>query len=437
MLNGSDDGRQRQQGDGEPMVEAAQQRWSYLEEAEGWRSGVLELLGDLVHTPSLSTDESRVVERIRQAMEALGYDEVFIDPFGSVIGRIGSGPVRVVYDSHIDTVDIGSRSEWARDPFEPVVLPDAGGGVLHGRGASDDKGGIAAMVFGAGLYRRLGIDDQVTLWVVGSVQEEWCDGLALEHVLTKVLPTPDLVVLGEATRCQVYRGNRGRIEVLVRVAGSSCHASAPERGHNPVYDLSPVIAEVEALNGRLGYDDFLGSGSVALTKITCETPSLNAVPSTASIYLDRRLTLGESPEAALEEIRSLPSLQGLQASVELLRYDEASYTGMRLGQEKAFATWVTPEEHVGVQSGLEAQEVALGERLSTGHWVFSTNGVASMGKLGIPTIGFGPGDEVHAHTAHDQCPVDDLVRSMAWYAAFPGIFARQRSREDFVGEASA
>jgi len=407
------------------MGQASAGRWSVLDEAERWRPGVVELLGDLVHTPSLSTDERQVVERLRQAMEALGFDEVWVEPFGSVIGRIGNGPVRIVYDSHIDTVDVGSRSEWAHDPFEPVILPDAGGGVLHGRGASDDKAGIASMVFGAGLYRQLGISDQVTLYVVGSVQEEWCDGLALEHVLTKVLPTPDLVVLGEATRCQVYRGNRGRIEVLVRVAGSSCHASAPERGHNPVYDLAPVVDEVRQLNDRLGHDDFLGSGSVALTKITCETPSLNAVPSTSTIYLDRRLTLGETPEAALEEIRSLPSLRGIEATVELLRYEEKSYTGMRLGMDKAFATWVTPEDHVGVQAGLRTGEEALGQRLSTGHWVFSTNGVASMGKLHIPTIGFGPGDEVHAHSAHDQCPLDDLVTAMAWYAAFPGVFARE------------
>lgn len=400
----------------------------FVTEAERQRGALTTLLGDLVHAPSLSTDEGDVVAQLEHAMEELGYDEVRVDPLGSVIGRIGDGPIRVVYDSHVDTVAVGSRAEWARDPFEPTILPDAGGGVLHGRGASDDKAGIAAMVHGGALYRRLAFDPRITLYVVGSVQEEACDGLALEHVLTAELPRPDLVVLGEATRCQVFRGNRGRIEALIRVSGSSCHASAPERGRNPVYALAPVVEEVQALDGRLGVGPFLGRGSIALTKIECETPGLNSVPATATLYLDRRLTEGESPEAALEALRSLPSVQAAGATVELLQYDATSYTGTPVAQDKRFATWVTPADHPGVLAGLETGEQALGQHLELGHWVFSTNGVASMGKLGIPTIGFGPGDEVHAHSAHDQCPLDDLVTAAAWYAAFPGVFASVLAR---------
>jgi putative selenium metabolism hydrolase len=402
---------------------------AFLDAAEGRRAEVVDLLRDLIHTPSLSSDEASVVQLLHQHMEASGFDEVVLDPFGSVIGRIGNGPVTIVYDSHIDTVGVGNRGEWARDPFEPYLEGELQGGILHGRGASDDKGGIASMVAGGALYKQLGLTDEVTLYVVGSVQEEDCDGLALEHVLTHVLPTPDIVVLGEATKCNVYRGNRGRIEVLVRQRGSSCHASAPERGVNPVYEIASVISDVEALNDRLGYDDFLGAGSIALTKIECDTPSLNSVPSTSTIYMDRRLTQGETPEQALAEIRSLPSVQKFGAEVELLTYERTSFTGMTLGQTKEFHTWVTPEDHVGVQAGLAAGEEALGVRPETGHWVFSTNGVASMGKLGIPTIGFGPADEVHAHTVHDRCPTDDLVKAMAWYAAFPARFAAMRGTE--------
>jgi putative selenium metabolism hydrolase len=405
----------------------------FLAAAERHRKAVVSLLGDLVHTPSLSTNEEDVVNRLRQEMLDGGFDEVFIEPFGSVVGRIGNGPVNIVYDSHVDTVAVGSRGEWQTDPFEPTIRPDAGGGVMWGRGSSDDKGGIASMVRGAALYNELGRSESVTLWVVGSVQEEECDGLALEHVLTEVIPKPDLVVLGEATRCQVYRGNRGRIEVLVQLKGSSCHASAPDRGINPVYHLAPVIAEVEALNSNLGKDDFLGSGSVALTKIECETPSLNAVPSTATIYLDRRLTAGESPEEALEEIRQLPAVKAAGGNVQLLTYERTSFTGMTLSQPKSFSTWVTPADHYGVKAGLEAGRVALDKELATGSWVFSTNGVASMGKLAIPTIGFGPGDEVHAHTAHDQCALDDLVTAMAWYAAFPAVFAEHYRQVNLAG----
>jgi putative selenium metabolism hydrolase len=389
--------------------------------AAATRTGdVTELLRDLIHTPSLSAGEQAVVTTLAGRMEDLGYDEVVLDPFGSVIGRIGTGPTTIVMDSHVDTVDVGSRDEWSRDPFEPV-LDD---GIVYGRGACDDKGGIAAMVYGAALARELGVlPDEVSLYVVGSVQEEVCDGLALEHVLTKVVPHPAVVVLGESTNGQVFRGNRGRIEVLVRTRGTSCHASAPERGHNPVYDLGPVIADIEALNGRLGYDEFLGAGSIALTKIECETPSLNAVPSTATLYVDRRLTMGEDPEAALKEIARLPSVQRVGGTVELLTYQRTSFTGTTLGQEKMFHTWTTPVSDRAVRAGLATIDAGLGRvQEETGHWVFSTNGVASMGKLGIPTIGFGPGDERYAHTVGERVPVRDLVDAMAWYAAFPSTF---------------
>ncbi|HUY61394.1 MAG TPA: YgeY family selenium metabolism-linked hydrolase [Candidatus Dormibacteraeota bacterium] len=396
----------------------------FLDQAQGHRRGVTGLLGDLIHTPSLSSEEEAVVTLLTERMTTLGYDEVRVDGFGSVIGRIGSGPIVVVYDSHIDTVGVGSLSEWRTDPFEPVIDGDRESGVMHGRGASDDKGGMAAMVYGGALYKQMGPSDAVTLYVVGSVQEEDCDGLALEHLLLHTLPRPDLVVLGEATNLDVFRGNRGRIEVLVRTRGSSCHASAPERGNNPVYALAPLIADIERLNQRLGHDDFLGAGTVALTKIECETPSLNAVPSTASIYLDRRLTAGEDPVSALDAIRELPAVRAAGAEVSLLTYERTSFTGLRLGQEKSFATWVLPEDHLGVQAGIRAGVTALDRRPATGHWVFSTNGVASMGKLGIPTIGFGPANEIHAHTTADQCPIEDLVQAIAWYAAFPAEYAR-------------
>jgi len=389
---------------------------AYLAAAHAHAAAVTELLRDLIHTPSLSAGEQAVVTRLAAQMEGLGYDEVVLDPFGSVIGRIGSGPRVIVMDSHVDTVGVGSRDEWARDPFEPVVDD----GIVFGRGACDDKGGIAAMVYGAALAREMGLPGDVSLYVVGSVQEEDCDGLALEHVLTKVLPHPEVVVLGESTNGQV---NRGRIEVLVRTRGSSCHASAPERGHNPVYDLGPVIAEVEALNGRLGYDEFLGAGTIALTKIECETPSVNAVPATATLYLDRRLTAGEDPEAALKEIARLPAVQRVGGTVELVTYERTSFTGTTLGQDKSFHTWATPITDRAVRAGLATVKAGLGRvQEQTGHWVFSTNGVASMGKLGIPTIGFGPGDERYAHTVAEQCPISDLVEAMAWYAAFPATF---------------
>ncbi len=381
------------------------------------------LLRDIIHIPSLSGDEEAVVARLAHEMRELRFDEVLIDGYGSVIGRIGEGPVPIVFDSHIDTVNVGSRSEWSRDPFEPAIEGDEHDGVVHGRGASDNKAGIAAMIHGAALARDLDQIQGTTLYVVGSVQEEVCDGLALEHMIAHLPARPAVVVLGEATGCRLYRGHRGRIEASVTVRGVSCHASAPDRGTNPVYELAAVAADIEVLNRRLAFDEFLGSGTIAVTKIICETPSLNAVPSTATLYVDRRLTVGETPELALAELAELASVKRFGAEVELLHHDLVSYTGMQLERDKAFATWVTAEDDRAVRAGLATGFAALDRPLPVGSWVFSTNGVASMGKLGIPTIGFGPADEIHAHTAHDQCPADQLGEAVAWYSAFPLAYA--------------
>ena len=110
------------------------------------------------------------------------------------------------------------------------------------------------------------------------------------------------------------------------------------------------------------------------------------------------------------------------ATLELLRYDGTAYTGLTLSIDKYFPTWVVPEDHPAVRAGVEAAERALGRTPNVGRWVFSTNGVSSAGRLGIPTIGFGPANEVYAHTADDQCPLDHLPVAAAWYAAFPAAY---------------
>lgn len=376
-------------------------------------------LSDLISTPSLSRRENAVVQRIGEEMTALAYDEVTVDGFGSVIGRIGRGAVHIVFDSHIDTVDVGDPRSWRTEPFKATVER----GVLYGRGASDNKAATAAMVHGAALIKRLGADtSRYTLHVVGTVQEEDCDGLALEYLLTNTIPAAEVVVLGEATNLDVYRGHRGRGEFAVHTRGRAAHASAPERGVNAIYRMQPIIEQIERLNDRLASDPFLGKGTVVISKIEAQTPSLNAVPDGCTIYLDRRLTIGESVESARAELEALPAVQEGEATLELLRYEGTAYTGLTLSIDKYFPTWVLPEDHPAVRAGVETAERALGRTPRVGRWVFSTNGVSSAGRLGIPTIGFGPANEVYAHTADDQCPLEDLPVAAAWYAAFPQVY---------------
>lgn len=383
-------------------------------EAERFREDVTQFLRELVAIPSPTCGEERVAERVMQEMRALGYDEVARDDMGNVIGRIGDGATRLVLDAHMDTVGIGDPGAWKHDPYAGKMED----GVVFGRGASDNKGAIASEVYGGKLAMERVLDDaDVTLYVVGTVMEEDCDGLALGHVLTETIPDAHAIVLGECTNLAVYRGHRGRMEMTVVTKGTSAHASAPERGVNAVVAMAPVIDEVTALNERLADDDFLGRGSVAVTSIECDTASLNAIPDRCRIYVDRRLTRGETLDSALAEVGSLPAVRG--AEVIVPEYAEPSYTGLGLKTEKYFPTWSLEEQHPLVSAGLRAGELALGHRPAVGKWTFSTNGVASAGRLGIPTIGFGPSEERWAHTIDDQCRVDHLVAGIAFYAAVP------------------
>jgi len=393
-------------------------REKLLAEATRLRAKTAKFLGELVACPSQSGSEKRVADRIRKEMKAVGFDGVFIDKLGNVIGRIGKGRKVILYDSHIDTVGVGDPAAWkGRDPFR-LRAQD---GYLWARGACDNKGSMACMVHGAGLLAKLGLTGDFTLYVTGSTFEEDCDGLGQEFLIKKSIRKPHLVCLGEPTDLNVYRGHRGRMEIAVHLAGRSCHASAPERGDNPIYKMTPLIQQIEELNGRLRDDPFLGKGTVAVTKIECQTPSLNAVPDSCTIYLDRRLTAGETKESAVAEIRGLPAAR--EARVDILPYEARGYTGLKVTSEKYFPTWVLPEDHPGVRGAVQAAARVRGSAPRTGRWTFSTNGVASMGRLGIPTIGFGAGNEVDTHAATERIALDHLPIAVAFYAVFPSIVA--------------
>jgi putative selenium metabolism hydrolase len=388
--------------------------------AERRTPAMVRFLREMIAIPSESGAEAAVVARVAAEMEAVGFDEIKIDGMGNVLGRVGSGKTVIVLDGHLDTVGVGDRSTWTRDPYAGAVE----GGVIYGRGASDQEAGIAAAVHGAAIIRELGLGGDYQLWVTGTTMEEDCDGLCWQYILREGVLAPDVVVITEPTNLAVYRGHRGRMEMEVRTQGRSCHGSAPERGVNAVYKMAPILGEIERLNETLasGADAFLGKGSVTIAEIRSTSPSLCAVADSCTIHLDRRLTRGETLERAVQEIEALPAVRAAGAKVTVLDYARASYTGLTYPTKKYYPTWVTEAEQPAVRAAVQAAQGALGAAPIVDKWVFSTNGVATAGMFGVPTVGFGPGNEVHAHTPEDQCPVEHLTRAARFYAAFPQLF---------------
>ncbi len=389
---------------------------------ENHREAILRFMREICAIPSMDSQLKDVGERIAAEMRLLGYDEVRFDKMGNILGRIAGkdrpGSRVLVYDSHIDTVGVGDPTAWAWDPFQGKVE----NGVLYARGACDEKGSTPGMVYGLAVARDLGLLDGWTAYYFGNM-EEWCDGIA-PNTFVEVDPgvRPDFVVIGEPTRMNVYRGHKGRIELKVTAKGRSAHAASNHLGDNAIYKLLPVIAGIRDLEPSLGDHPFLGHGKITVSDMKISTPSINAVPDEAVIFIDRRMTFGETKEHAIEQVRALiPEADRGSVTVEELFYDEPSYTGFVFPVDKYFPAWALEETHPLVQAGQQARQAIGLPFAPSGKWDFSTNGIYWAGKAGIPSIGFGPGDERVAHTAAECVSLEEVFKATGFYAVLPAF----------------
>lgn len=382
------------------------------------RTNIVQFMREICAIPSVESLIGPVGERIAEEMRKLRFDEVRFDKMGNIMGRIGNGSRTIVFDSHIDTVGVGDPDEWQWNPFEGKVED----GVLYARGACDEKGSTPGMVYGMAFARDLGLLDGWTAWYFGNM-EEWCDGIA-PNTFVEVDPgiRPDFVVIGEPTKMQVYRGHKGRIELKVTAKGVSAHAASNHVGINAIYLLLPVIAGIRDLEPQLGDDPFLGHGKITVSDMKVQTPSINAVPDEAVIFIDRRMTFGESKEDAIAQVEALiPEESKDRVKVEALFYEEPSYTGFVFPVDKYFPAWALNEDHGLVQASLQARELIGLDYKPASKWSFSTNGIYWAGKANIPSIGFGPGDEVTAHTVMDSVDLNDMVKATEFYAILPSL----------------
>ncbi len=394
------------------MIEIQKQR----QEIE---NNVSQFLGDMIRIPSTSGNEGGVIHRIASEMKTVGFDDVRIDPFGNVIGRIGSGPRLIAFDAHVDTVDVGNRNLWEFDPFSGHIRD----GFVWGRGASDQEGGMASMVYAGWLMKRYGLlDPEFTILMTGTVSEEDCDGLCWRYLIEKEGIRPELVMITEPTDCRLYRGQRGRMEITATMPGVSSHGSAPERGDNAIIKMAEIIRQVPALAERLGVDEFLGKGSITISQATSTAPSLCSVADSCQIYFDRRLTWGETPGQAVDEIRRLDPTG--QLKVEVPEYTTPTHTGLVYPVVKEFPAWKTPESHASVQAGVRTFSELFGRPVEVGRWTFSTNGVAISGVHRIPCIGFGPGREEWAHAPNERIAIEQLTMAALFYAHFPSFYLK-------------
>ena len=446
--------------------------------AQGYQADMSRFLRDMISHPSESCEEKEVVMCIKAEMEKLGYDKVEIDGLGNVIGWMGSGEKIIAIDSHIDTVGIGNISNWEQDPYKGYETED----IIYGRGGSDQEGGMASAVYGAKIMKDLDlIPAGYKIMVVGSVQEEDCDGMCWQYIVNKYFPSKEeaqkrieFVISTEPTDGGIYRGHRGRMEIRVDVKGVSCHGSAPERGDNAIYKMADILQDVRALNENDDADGteikglvkrlnpkynpehwedarFLGRGTCTVSQIFYTSPSRCAVADSCAISIDRRMTAGETWDSCLKEIEDLPAVKkyGGDVKVSMYMYDRPAWTGTVYETECFFPTWINKETAAHVQALIDAHHALWGEkrighkdadpkldamrlreRPLTDKWTFSTNGVSIQGRYGIPCVGFGPGAESQAHAPNEITWKQDLVTCAALYAAVPGLYKEENKSAD-------
>ncbi|MGW5387098.1 YgeY family selenium metabolism-linked hydrolase [Nocardia sp. NPDC003963] len=372
------------------------------------REALCDLLLRLIGARSPATAEEATVRVLEAELHRFGF-EVTVDDWGNVIGtlRLGPGPV-VLVDCHLDTVEVTDPGLWSHDPWGEVA-----GAAVYGRGAVDMKGALAACVHGAAA---LADGRRGTLVISGTVCEELVEGPALGRVIEQV--DPDIVIIGEPSANRLMLGQRGRAEVRVEVAGRSSHSAYPEAGVNAAEAMADVMTALRGL--EFPQHPELGAAMMVLTNLKSEPhPNVSVVPDRCVAVYDRRTVLGESAAAVLEPVRALAepvaAAAGARVTVGFARSDFTTWTGVEVGAESFAPAWCVPADRWPAAPAIHALEAA-GLDPRPGFYQFCTNGSASAGRHGIPTLGFGPGDPGLAHTTDESIDLDDLYLGACGYA---------------------
>jgi len=380
----------------------------HLSNGNDFSNDLIDFTSQLVRIQSYSGQEGEAIRFIKSKMEALGYDEVTLDRYGNVIGRVGSGDRVILFDSHIDTVQVNDADLWEEPPFSGAIK----NGYLWGRGSVDMKSGAAASVYAAAAAKANGHLDSKTVYVSCSTFEEDCDGEALKHILAGLKRKPNFAVICEPSANHIAIGHKGKAQVIITTRGVSAHSSAPEKGRNAVYEMAEIIERVNQTNLDL-MNKPGPHGTLVLSRISSTSVSLNAVPSECQIYIDRRMAVGETVEDIHHEMDGI--ISGKDATWEIDTIRRVTWTGEEIVYHPLHTAWQIDLDHPLSQAFITACTEVQGNKPETFEfWDFSTNAVAVVSQ-GIPAIGFGPGEHKLAHMRDEKVPVSQVVEACAVY----------------------
>ncbi|MFC2028657.1 YgeY family selenium metabolism-linked hydrolase [Chloroflexota bacterium] len=372
------------------------------------QKGIIQLTQDLIRIPSVSGNEKEIIHFLKQKMVDLGFKNVTIDEMGNLIGKMGDGKHSILFDSHVDTVDVKDEDQWAIPPFNGELI----NGTLHGRGSVDMKSGTAASIYAVVLAASLGWIKDLSVYVSCTVIEEDCDGENLKHLFNELNLKPEMVIICEPSMNQICLGHKGKAQISIRTGGVSAHGSAPEKGVNAIYEMAEIIHRVEKRNLELMKLP-IPRPTLVLSRISSSSASLNAVPSECEITLDRRIIPGESMESIRQEMDNL--IDGKNASWEIGTVHRKSWTGKEIVYKPLHPAWKIEMGHTLTQACRIAYQETFGSKADRfAFWDFSTNAVTPV-SMGIPTIGFGPGEYKQAHMRDEHIAIEDILNACCYY----------------------
>lgn len=380
---------------------------------------------DLIRNASYSGQEENVVKAIEKNFEMLGFDSWSRDEYGNIIGCIkGNKPgKKILFDGHIDTVTVPDATKWTFPPFEAVI----DNGRIYGRGASDMKGQVSAMMAAVSYFAKdTEKDFEGELYVAGVVHEEIFEGIAARKISEAV--KPDYVVIGESSELNLKIGQRGRGEIVIETFGKPAHSANPHKGINAVYKMSKIIERVQQLVPPT--HPVLGDGILVLTDIKSSPyPGASVVPDYCKATFDRRLLVGETKEGVLAPIQALLEEMmredsELNAKVSYALGSEDCYTGNKIEGERFFPGWLYDEEDEFVQAAYKGLKEA-GVDCEITQYSFCTNGSHYAGEAGIKTIGFGPSKENLAHTIDEYIEQEQLfIGAEGYYGILKSVYKK-------------
>lgn len=379
------------------------------------KNEVVDICRELISHYTVSGNEKGVVDAIKGRFEKMGFDDVQIDKYGNVIGHIkGSKPgKKILLDGHIDTVPVPDKTQWKHDPFAGEIVD----GKIYGRGTSDMKGQVSAMIAAASYFAKdMNKDFAGDIYVAGVVQEELFEGVSAREISKNV--KPDYVIIGESSELNLKIGQRGRAEIVVESYGKPAHSANPEKGINAVYKMSKFIEKVQNIETIV--HPKLGKGILVLTDIkSTPYPGSSVVPSYCKATFDRRLLVGETLESVIAPVKKLAEElmkedPEMKIEVSYAKGKETCYTGETIEAERFFPGWLYDENDEFVQAAYKGLKSA-GINPEITEYSFCTNGSHYAGEAGIKTIGFGPSQENLAHTIDEYIEVEQLHKGVEGY----------------------